>query len=206
MTSQWTHVPNIDRTAVSQQVIEIVARALDQDPAKVHLHSRLWGDLGAESLDMLDIAFGLESTFKIRVPHSDLLGRARDHFGEERIAPNGILSEFALELIRRSMPELDPAQIRSGLTPYEFRRTIPVESLVRVVMRLLEQKAQQTCPACSGRLADSESAPELQCTQCGLTQPYPSGEQIFMDDLVAVGSRIEAPGALSNGTAPREAK
>jgi acyl carrier protein len=206
MTSPPIKVSGIDHDAVSRQVIEIVARALDQDPAKVHLDSRLWGDLGAESLDMLDIAFSLESNFKIRVPHSDLLGRARDHFGESRIVLNGVLSDFALELIRRSMPELDATQIRSGLTPYEFRRLVTVESLVRVVLRLLECKSQQVCPVCSGQFTDSEAAPELQCIQCGFTQPYPSGEQIFMDDLTTVGSRIEPPNSLSNGSVPHDAK
>lgn len=181
--------PAIDHSAVSTQVIEIVARALDRSPEEVHADSRIWSDLGAESLDMLDIAFSLESALGIRLPHSDLIGRASDYFGEENIIQGGVLSEFALELIRRLMPEFDPKQLRTGLTPMEFRRSITVESLVQVVIRLLEFKSQLKCPACSGRFSDSKAVPELECVSCGLTQPYPSGEQALAAGLAVAAQQ-----------------
>ena len=98
---------------------------------------------------MLDIAFSLESAFGIRLPHTDLLGRASDYFGEENIVQDGVLSEFALELIRRVMPEFDRKQLRAGLKPMDFRRLITVESLVQVVIRLL---AIQVTACMSGML------------------------------------------------------
>jgi tRNA(Ile2) C34 agmatinyltransferase TiaS len=61
------------------------------------------------------------------------------------------------------------------------------------VHRLLDYKEHQLCPACSGRMADSTSNPELQCIQCGLTQPYASGDQVLMDDLEAVAREIGLP-------------
>src|SRR5262245_28174314 len=128
MNNQHAEAPMVDQAQLSKTVLEIVAHSLDRDPATIQMQSTLWCELGAESLDMLDIAFSLESEFGIRLPHSDLLGRAKDYFGDENIVKGGILTDFGLELIRRSMPEVDPAQIRVGLTPIEFRRMIPVES------------------------------------------------------------------------------
>src|SRR5579884_2116378 len=89
----------VDRSSIEPRVIEIVARALQRAPEDVHLSSSFWADLGAESLDMLDIAFSLERTFGIRVPHTDLVSRAIDRFGEDSILENGVLTSFALELI-----------------------------------------------------------------------------------------------------------
>jgi len=183
----------VDRSSIEPRVIDIVARALQRPPEDVHLSSSFWSDLGAESLDMLDIAFSLERTFGIRVPHSDLVSRAIDRFGEESILQNGMLTDFAAELIRRSMPELDATRIQPGMRPMDFRKMITVESVIRVVNRLIDVKEQQVCPACSGRLIDSSSNPELQCAQCGLTQPYPSGDQVLIDDLDAVAREIGLP-------------
>jgi acyl carrier protein len=185
--------PVIDHAAITSPVIEIVARALDRSPEDVHPSSRIWSDLGAESLDMLDIAFSLESAFGIRLPHTDLLGRASDYFGEENIVQGGVLSEFALELIRRVMPEFDRKQLHAGLKPMDFRRLITVESLVQVVIRLLQFKSRLVCPACSGRFCDSKTAPELECVACGLTQAYPSGEQALSADLAAAARQIGFP-------------
>jgi acyl carrier protein len=199
INNQPTEAPMPGQAELSRTVLEIVGHSLDRDPASIQMKSTLWGELGAESLDMLDIAFSLESEFGIRLPHSDLLGRAKDYFGDENIVKGGILTDFGLELIRRSMPELDRSQIRAGLTPMEFRSMIPVESLVRVVTRLLELKSKHVCPVCSGRFADSTAAPELQCIQCGMTQPYISGEQVFIDDMAEIGRAIGFPVHLSNG-------
>jgi len=190
--------PAIDHAAISRQVIEIVARALDRSPEDVHPSSKIWSNLGAESLDMLDIAFSLESAFGIRLPHTDLLGRASDYFGEENIVQGGALSEFALELIRRVMPEFEQKQLRAGLTPMDFRRAITVESLVQVVIRLLEFKSQLVCPACSARFSDSKTAPELECVACGLTQAYPSGEQALVAGLATAARQIGFPGPPPN--------
>jgi acyl carrier protein len=206
MDNQHTEVPIPDQADLSKTVIEIVGHSLDRDPANIQMQSTLWGELGAESLDMLDIAFSLESEFGIRLPHSDLLGRAKDYFGDESIVKGGILTDFGLELIWRSMPELDRKQIRTGLTPTEFRRMIPVESLARVVTRLIELKSKQVCPVCSGKFADSSAAPELQCIECGMTQPYISGEQVFIDDMAEIGRAIGFSGHLSNGNQPGAAE
>ena len=193
MTHPQMQDPMIDHAAISSQVIEIVAHALDRSPEDVHPSSRIWSDLGAESLDMLDIAFSLESAFGIRLPHTDLLGRASDYFGEENIIQDGVLSEFALELVRRVMPEFERKHLRAGLKPMDFRRLITVESLVQVVIRLLEFKSELVCPACSGRFGHSKTAPELECVACGLTQAYPSGEQALAADLAAAARQIGFP-------------
>ena len=57
----------LSRHDIELRVVDIVAAALDQEPAAVRLHDSLIDDLGAESIDFLDIQFRIESGFGIRV-------------------------------------------------------------------------------------------------------------------------------------------
>jgi acyl carrier protein len=61
--------------AVSDNVRRVVATALDIDEDEVKLESSLF-ELGAESLDLLDIAFRLEKDYRIQYPGTALLERA----------------------------------------------------------------------------------------------------------------------------------
>ncbi|TMA17624.1 MAG: acyl carrier protein, partial [Deltaproteobacteria bacterium] len=56
-----------ESTRVPERVREIVAEALARSPSDVRLDSILMADLGAESLDFLDIVFKLEHEFHIQI-------------------------------------------------------------------------------------------------------------------------------------------
>ena len=58
----------MSREDILQQVQEILVDALGVDDDEVSLESRLMGDLGAESIDFLDIVFRLEKAFSIKIP------------------------------------------------------------------------------------------------------------------------------------------
>ena len=57
---------------IEARVISIVADALDQPADKVTLDSSLVDDLGAESIDFLDIVFRLESAFGLKIPEEEI--------------------------------------------------------------------------------------------------------------------------------------
>lgn len=58
--------------AIESRVIRIVAEALDVKPSMVQLHSSLIDDLGAESIDFLDVLFRLETEFGIRISENEI--------------------------------------------------------------------------------------------------------------------------------------
>jgi len=179
-------------TSLSQEMIELkvretIAKSLDIDVDDVQLLASLQADLGAESLDMLDIAFLLEREFRIEFPRMDLLQRASTHFGDELMMQDGVVTDFGLELIRKGMPEVDPSMIRSGMQASELARMIQVQTFVRIVGRLLEVKQQfpRECPSCgTTSLEESAVAPEFVCANCGYIQPLPSGDEILFQDLL----------------------
>ena len=68
--------------SVYPKVRQIVADVLVIDEDEVSLNSRLIADLGAESIDFLDLVFQLEKEFKIKIPRGQLEKNARGDLAE----------------------------------------------------------------------------------------------------------------------------
>jgi acyl carrier protein len=172
---------------VSQTVREVVAESLELEVEDVQMSSSFF-DIGAESLDLLDMAFALERMYKIQFPRTDILERATEHFGEDALVADGVVTPLGLELLAKGMPELDPKVIKPGLQALDVAQMITVESFVRITLRLLEAKADfpRTCPACGGTLAESDIMPEFECPDCEEIVPLPSGDEILLQDLLAL--------------------
>lgn len=179
---------------VEKRVLEVIARAMDRPVSEVRPSSSLELDLGAESLDYLDIAFSLEREFRIQFPRADFMQRAGNHFGEENLVRDGVITDLGLRLLGRGMPELDPAQLKPGLKVTEVRKMFVVATFIRVVKQLLEAKAKmdRTCPACGTTMNESPSLPEFVCPACGKSVPLASGDDILFDHVVGLEVEDEA--------------
>ncbi len=114
--------------SVENVVCAIVAEALDQPLAQVTPASILMDELGAESLDFLDIVFKLEQSFHIQITRGEMERAARGDMSEEEFAPGGVISEKGIARLRELMPEakdrivpgLRPTQILSLFTVRTF--------------------------------------------------------------------------------------
>ena len=173
---------------VEEKVVAAVAHALDLDPGQVTPSSSLTEDLGAESLDFLDIAFNLEREFNVQLPRLDILQRATDHFGEDTLVKDGIVTERGLELLRKGMPEIDPGRFRPGLKAMEVAAMFNVATFVRIILRLLEAKRElpRECPKCGQLMSESPVTPELVCESCDESVPMPTGDEILLRDIIAL--------------------
>jgi hypothetical protein len=62
-------------------------------------------------------------------------------------------------------------------------------SFVRIVLRLLEARRElpAACPRCGAATRGSETAPELMCSRCDWSQPLPTGDEILLKDMIALG-------------------
>jgi acyl carrier protein len=193
---------------VSRRVIEIVARCLDREASSVHLDSHLWGELDAESLDMLDIVYSLERAFVIRLPRLNFLQRASDYFGENTILADGIITDNGLELMRMSMPEIPPEKLRPGMRMQEFRLLITVQTFVRIVTWCMEAKAALRCSACGGQPERVPDSPmELCCSRCGAPVELVSGEALLVADMARAGEKLNlfpAPAQLNAASASQK--
>ncbi len=55
---------------IFEEIKDILAQQLDLDPETIELTSNLANDLGADSLDAIDIVMSLEDQYGIEVPDS----------------------------------------------------------------------------------------------------------------------------------------
>jgi acyl carrier protein len=110
----------------------IVAEALGCDPALVAPDSNLMEDLGAESLDFLDIVFKLERAFEIRITRGEMERAARGDMSEEEFAPGGVISEAGLARLKELMPEAG-ARLKPGLRPAQILSLFTVQTFVNLV-------------------------------------------------------------------------
>ncbi|TMB06794.1 MAG: acyl carrier protein [Deltaproteobacteria bacterium] len=119
-------------TEVAQRVRELVADALARDVSEVSIDSVLMSDLGAESLDFLDLVFKLEHEFHIQITRGEMERAARGDMSEEEFAPGGFISEAGLERLRQLMPEAT-ARIKPGLRPGQVLSLFSVQTFVNLV-------------------------------------------------------------------------
>ena len=62
----------LSQDEIFEKVQEAARRALGVDDDEVTAEATLVGDLGAESIDFLDIVFKLEKAFDIQIPREEL--------------------------------------------------------------------------------------------------------------------------------------
>jgi acyl carrier protein len=177
---------------VSRSVRAVVASSLELPLEDVRLESSLY-ELGAESLDLLEMAFKLEKEYQIRFPTTGILERAGQHFGKDTLSSNGVVTELGLRLLQMGMPELNPEVLKPGLRDIDVTKMIEVQSFVRITMRLLEAKAQfpRTCAQCGGQLIESTMMPEFECAECGHIVAVPSGDDILLQDLIELHQDVQ---------------
>lgn len=117
---------------INKQVCEAVADAMAMEHDEVHLNDNLFHDLGAESLDFLDIVFKLERSFGIQITRGEMEQAARGDMSEEEFAPNGVISAAGLERLRELMPEASD-RINEGLRPSQILELFTVATFANIV-------------------------------------------------------------------------
>lgn len=117
---------------VGDVVCRIIAEALARD-VEVRLTSNLMEDLGAESIDFLDIVFKIEQTFGIKITRGEMEKAAKGDMSDDEFAPAGVISKAGLERLRALMPEAAD-RIHEGLRPMQILSLFSVQTFVNIVM------------------------------------------------------------------------
>ncbi|MDP2305873.1 MAG: acyl carrier protein [Pseudomonadota bacterium] len=121
----------IDHAELTQVVREAAADALAIDVGQVADDANLQ-DLGAQSLEFLDIVFKLEQRYDIEITRGEMERAARGDLSEEAFAPNGEISEVGLERLRELMPESAHRAV-PGLRVSQILSLFTVATFVRIV-------------------------------------------------------------------------
>ncbi len=93
----------ISREEIFKKVQDVLVDALGLDEEDVTEEATLMGDLGAESIDFLDIVFRLEKTFNIKVPREELFP-AESVLNNPEFVSGGKLTAKGLAELKARMP------------------------------------------------------------------------------------------------------
>ena len=94
------------RDEIHTKVAMVLVEALNVDEEEITPAATLQGDLGAESIDMLDIVFRLEREFGIKIPRGELFPESIFQ-GDPEFVRDGKVSDEGMRELRSRMPFAD---------------------------------------------------------------------------------------------------
>ena len=122
----------ISRDEIFNQVQQVLVEALGLDDDEVTAKATLMGDLGAESIDFLDIVFRLEKAFGIKIPREELFP-AEDLMNNPEFVNNGKLTETGLTELRNNIPHTDFSEFENDPDINKLPDLFTVNSIVNYV-------------------------------------------------------------------------
>ncbi len=127
------NVQQFSDAEIGDAVRKVVAESLGRKLDEVKIESVLMGDLGAESLDFLDIVFRLERDFGIEITRGEMERASRGDMSQDEFAPNGVISEAGLARLKELMPEARD-RITPGLRPSTILTLFSVQTFANMVI------------------------------------------------------------------------
>jgi acyl carrier protein len=116
---------------VFSKVQEALVDALGVDDDEVTPEATLVGDLGAESIDFLDIVFRLEKAFDIKIPRDELF--PEDILTSSEYVQDGKVTPEGLEKLKERMPFADLSDFEDNPAVQDFANMLTVQDMCRYV-------------------------------------------------------------------------
>jgi acyl carrier protein len=116
---------------VFEKVKTCLVEALGVDDDEVTAEASIMGDLGAESIDWLDIVFRLERAFGIKIPHGEL--SPEDILTNAEYVQDGKVTAAGLDKLKQRMPFADLSRFESNPVVQDFPHLLTVQDMVRYV-------------------------------------------------------------------------
>ena len=123
---------------IYSKVSATLVEALNVDEEDIKPSSTLQGDLGAESIDFLDIVFRLEREFGIKIPRGELFPESI-FAGDPEFVQNGKVTPVGLAELRSRMPFADLSQFEKNPEVTALSDLFTVEMITRYIQGKLGQ-------------------------------------------------------------------
>ena len=122
---------------IYSKVSATLVEALNVDEDEITPESTLQGDLGAESIDFLDIVFRLEREFGIKIPRGELFPESIFQ-GDPEFVQDGRVTEKGLAELKARMPFADMDQFEQNPEVSHISDLFTVDLITRYVQGKLE--------------------------------------------------------------------
>ncbi len=116
---------------VFEKVRGALIDALSVDEEEVTPTATMVGDLGAESIDFLDIVFRLEKSFGIEIPRNELF--PDDILTNAEYVKDGKVTSAGIEQLKKRMPFADLTKFEANPVMMDFGNLLTVSDLCRYV-------------------------------------------------------------------------
>jgi len=120
------------RDDVFEKVRETLEEALGVDADEVTPEATLTEDLGAESIDFLDIVFRLEKTFDIKIPRGELF--PDNILNNPEYVADGKLTDTGLATLKERMPHADFAEFEQDPDVNNMAALFRVDTIVNYLV------------------------------------------------------------------------
>ena len=123
---------------VFEKVRETLVDALGVDEDEVTPEATLTGDLGAESIDFLDIVFRLEKAFDIKIPRGELF--PDNILNNPEFVQDGKLTDAGLAQLKERMPHADFSDFEQDPDVNKLPDLFTVKTIVNYISSKLDAK------------------------------------------------------------------
>jgi len=121
---------------IYEKIAETMVDALGLDDDEVTPEATLVGDLGAESIDFLDIVFRLEKTFDVKIPRGELFPENLTA-GDPNLVKDGVVTEEGLTTLREKLPFADVDKFAADPQVENLPDLFTVQMIVKYIEKKL---------------------------------------------------------------------
>ena len=134
-----TEITKDEINAVYGTVAETIADALGCEVSEVKADASLIEDLGAESIDFLDMVFRLERAFKVKIPRGKIVENARGTLSEAEFEQKGLVTDTGLAQLKTYLSEVSADRFRTPLKVKDIPRLFTPETFCKLVIAAQRQ-------------------------------------------------------------------
>ena len=125
------------RDEIMEKVKDILIEALGVDDDEVTPDAIIRDDLGAESIDFLDIQFRLEKEFGIKIPRGEMM--PENMASDETYVKDGKMTEAGVDELKTRMPHADFKDFSAGDDLDSMSKLFTVDAVTNYVERKLAE-------------------------------------------------------------------
>jgi len=120
---------------VFSSVADVLVESLAVDKEEVERNSTLVDDLGAESIDLLEIVFNLEKKFDIKIDRSELI--PEDLFNDGEYVVDGRMTPAGIQILAQRLPSANLESFTSNPLVQNISKILTVADLCNIVEQKL---------------------------------------------------------------------
>ena len=121
----------MSRDEIYKKVQGVLVDALGVDEDEVTPNAVIKDDLGAESIDFLDIIFRLEKAFGIKIPRGEMM--PENLANDPSLVQNGKLTPVGLAELKQRMPHSDFTEFEKDPEVEKMSKLFTVDAIVNYI-------------------------------------------------------------------------